>query len=82
MVPLVGSMSRSTTRPSVLLLLARWESLGLGTSNPVLGTFSLPRVGQLLHQPMIPRHCLAKDRSALVSVMSLRKEAGPAYRGY
>ena len=63
-------------------LLARWESLGLGTLNPVLGTFSLTRVGKLLHQPMIPRHYLAKDRSALASVMSLRKEAGPAYRGY
>ncbi len=53
-----------------------------GTSNPVLGTFSLTRLGKLLHQQMIPRHYLAQDRAELISVMSLRKEAGPAYRGY
>jgi coproporphyrinogen III oxidase-like Fe-S oxidoreductase len=63
-------------------LLARWETLGLGTSNPVLGTFALTPLGKLLHQQMIPQHYLAKDRAALLSVMSLRKEAGPAYRGY
>jgi oxygen-independent coproporphyrinogen-3 oxidase len=63
-------------------LLARWESLGLGASNPVLGTFALTRLGKLLHQQMIPRHYLAQDRAELISVMSLRKEAGPAYRGY
>jgi hypothetical protein len=48
----------------------------------LLGTFALTRLGRLLHQQMIPRHSLAQDRANLVSVMSLRKEAGSAYRGY
>ncbi len=63
-------------------LFARWEALGLGESNRLFGTFSLSRLGKLVHQQMIPQHYLPRDRKKLVDVMSLRKDAGRAYRGY
>lgn len=63
-------------------LLARWEALGLGESHRLLGTFTLSRLGKLVHQQMIPQHYLPSDRRRLADVMSLRKDAGRAYRGY
>lgn len=63
-------------------LLDHWERLGLGRHHRLLGTFSLTALGKLVHQQMIPRHYLGRDRSELIDVMSLRKEAGRRYRGY
>jgi len=62
--------------------LERWVDLGLGSFDRLLGTFSLSRLGKLLHQQMIPQHYLPRDRRRLDTVMTLRKELGRRYRGY
>ncbi|MEZ4335576.1 MAG: radical SAM protein [Sandaracinaceae bacterium] len=63
-------------------LLERWVALGLGEEHRLIGTFTLSRLGKLVHQQLIPRHYLREDRARLVDVMSLRKDAGRSYRGY
>lgn len=63
-------------------LLRRWVSLGLGEESRLFGTFSLTPLGKLLHQQMIPRHYLARDREDHGRAMRVRKELGRRYRGY
>jgi coproporphyrinogen III oxidase-like Fe-S oxidoreductase len=63
-------------------LLARWVELGLGRTNRLAGTFSLTPLGKLVHQQMIPRHYLERDRGEFASVMNVRRELGRRYRGY
>ena len=62
--------------------LKRWVALGLGKEGRLLGTFSLTPLGKLVHQQMIPRHYLDRDRVELDAVMATRKQAGKRYRGY
>ena len=63
-------------------LMDKWIALGLGQKNRLLGTFSLTKLGKLLHQQMIPFHYLPSDKEEFWNVMGVRKEQGKKYRGY
>ena len=63
-------------------LMERWIELGLGQKHRLFGTFSLTKLGKLLHQQMIPLHYLPSDRDGFWNVMDQRKAQGKKYRGY
>lgn len=65
-----------------LRTLKRWTELGLGRFDHLLGTWTLSRLGKLVHLQMIPALYLPSDTAGFERVMRTRASLGARYRGY